>query len=347
MANTGGFVTSRGVFRSELWRYLVEFRLYFLIHGKAIWKHEGVTYKGVHIQRGQFLRSLRELQTDLAYIDNRKLLEYPMTRLRQAIARLKKWKYIRYRNLPGNKGTLFVDLHYDEHDLLASDIQTFLELGTHVGTPGEGELGTPLTEHKAQETQESTETDMENLAHPEEGNLAPILAHQKQEQGLEVQSKPSLSTRSTPNPKPYSKERAKLRRELTSSQAFAEHYEQKAYPEDGPIYRLAALHWELVEEWTEGKTKPDLRVWCVAVDLIVNQDGLDAERYEEILRWAVADDFWMPLVLTPLDFRGQFKTIGAKMKAEQRKATRMDTGETREEQFERIIKERGLEGDET
>jgi hypothetical protein len=53
---SGAFLTSREIFENPIWQNIVEFRLFFLIYGKAIFSEEGYKQGNVFIGKGQWLR---------------------------------------------------------------------------------------------------------------------------------------------------------------------------------------------------------------------------------------------------------------------------------------------------
>ena len=92
--NNGAFQTSREIFENPIWQNIVEFRLFFLIYGKAIFTEEGCKQGNVFIGKGQWLRSYRNLQSDLEYIENRSIKRYSLSRIKRAIDNLVKDKRI-------------------------------------------------------------------------------------------------------------------------------------------------------------------------------------------------------------------------------------------------------------
>lgn len=67
----GAFQVSREIFENEIWSDVLKFRVFFYILGKAIFSQDGIEHAGIKIERGQYLRSLRNLQDDLAYKEGR------------------------------------------------------------------------------------------------------------------------------------------------------------------------------------------------------------------------------------------------------------------------------------
>jgi len=80
----GAFQTSREIFSNSIWRNIVEFRLFFLIYGHAVFKDD-VKLHGLTLHRGQWVRSYRNLQEDLEYIENRSIKRYSLSVIKRAI----------------------------------------------------------------------------------------------------------------------------------------------------------------------------------------------------------------------------------------------------------------------
>ena len=74
----GAFQTSREIFENPIWSDVVKFRIFFYIYGNAVFANEGTDVAGIHIKRGQFLRSYRNLQQDLSYMEKRAIKMYSL-----------------------------------------------------------------------------------------------------------------------------------------------------------------------------------------------------------------------------------------------------------------------------
>ncbi len=114
--NNGAFQTSREIFENPIWQNIVEFRLFFLIYGKAIFTEEGCKQGNVFIGKGQWLRSYRNLQSDLEYIENRSIKRYSLSRIKRAIDNLVKDKRITVEET--ELGTLFTVVNYTKYQCL-------------------------------------------------------------------------------------------------------------------------------------------------------------------------------------------------------------------------------------
>lgn len=106
----GAFIISRDIFENAIWQNNTEFRLFFLILGKAIWKEEGVKIGDMVLQKGQWLRSYRNLQVDLEYTENNAVRRPGKATIQRAIDRLIKDERITVK--PVKLGTLFTVINY-------------------------------------------------------------------------------------------------------------------------------------------------------------------------------------------------------------------------------------------
>ena len=110
---SGAFQTSRDIFKHEIWQDVVKFRIFFYIVGNAVFSHEGIEVAGTQVKRGQFLRSLRNLQDDLMYREGRgnSIKKYPLTTIQRKIKSLEKEERITTKST--ENGTLFTVVNYD------------------------------------------------------------------------------------------------------------------------------------------------------------------------------------------------------------------------------------------
>lgn len=109
----GAFQTSREIFDSTIWTDVVKFRIFFYIYGNAVFAKEGTNVAGIHLNRGQYLRSYRNLQNDLAFKEKRSYKIYPLTTLQRKINELVQEKRIEIQGT--DYGTLFTVVNYDEY----------------------------------------------------------------------------------------------------------------------------------------------------------------------------------------------------------------------------------------
>lgn len=108
----GAFQVSREIFENEIWSDIVKFRIFFYILGKAVFSQEGIDQAGIHLGRGQYLRSMRNLQNDLAYREGRgnAIKKYPLTTIQRKIKSLEKEERITTKST--EYGTLFTVVNY-------------------------------------------------------------------------------------------------------------------------------------------------------------------------------------------------------------------------------------------
>lgn len=108
----GAFQTSREIFQHPIWQDPVKFRIFFYIVGNAVFSNDGVKVGNTTLKRGQFLRSLRNLQDDLAYREGRgnSVKKYPLETIRRKIKSLENEERITTKNT--EHGTLFTVVNY-------------------------------------------------------------------------------------------------------------------------------------------------------------------------------------------------------------------------------------------
>lgn len=109
---SGAFQTSRCIFENPIWQNIVEFRLFFLIYGNATFI-DGFKVGNVVLKRGQWIRSYRNLQADLEYIENRSVKKYSLSTIHRAVDNLLKQERIKV--LPCELGTLFEVVNYAKY----------------------------------------------------------------------------------------------------------------------------------------------------------------------------------------------------------------------------------------
>lgn len=109
---SGDFQTSRELFDHPIWKNIVEFRLFFLIYGKAIFSEEGYwAASDLKLERGQWLRSTRKLQEDLSYVENRQVKTYSTSVINRCIKKLEREQRICTKT--HELGTVFTVINYD------------------------------------------------------------------------------------------------------------------------------------------------------------------------------------------------------------------------------------------
>lgn len=106
----GAFQTSRDIFANPIWNDIPKFRIFFYIVGNAVFSNNGVRIGGLTLQRGQFLRSYRNLQTDLEYIENRAVKKYSLSLIKRKVDQLVKEERLKIEDT--ELGTLFTVVNY-------------------------------------------------------------------------------------------------------------------------------------------------------------------------------------------------------------------------------------------
>lgn len=113
---SGAFLVSRDIFENPIWTNPTEFRLFFLILGKATFADEGVNIGNVHVGKGQWIRSYRNLQSDLEYIENNAVKRPGLATVKRTIDKLIKDGRILAE--PCELGTLFTVVNYCKYQAL-------------------------------------------------------------------------------------------------------------------------------------------------------------------------------------------------------------------------------------
>lgn len=111
----GAFQISREIFDNEIWADAFKFRIFFYLLGNAVFSQEGIKQAGIHIERGQYLRSLRNLQDDLSYKEGRgnAVKKIPLETLRRKIKSLENEGRIKTKST--EYGTLFTVVNYAKY----------------------------------------------------------------------------------------------------------------------------------------------------------------------------------------------------------------------------------------
>jgi len=106
----GAFQTSREIFNNPIWNDVPKFRLFFFIYGQAIFSESGYMIGNVHLKRGQYLRSFRNLRDDLQYLENRSVQKYSLSTISRKIDQLVKEGRLKIEDT--ELGTLFTVVNY-------------------------------------------------------------------------------------------------------------------------------------------------------------------------------------------------------------------------------------------
>lgn len=109
----GAFQTDRLIFENKIWKQILKFRLFFFIYGNAVFSESGIDIGEIHLNRGQFLRSYRGLQSDLEYIENHAVKRYSLSQIKNAVDELVKEKRLIFTTT--SLGTLFTVCNYEQY----------------------------------------------------------------------------------------------------------------------------------------------------------------------------------------------------------------------------------------
>ena len=107
----GAFQTSRTIFENPIWNDVPKFRIFFFIYGNAVFSKEGTTVAGMKLNRGQFLRSYRNLREDLEYVENRSVKKYSLSVIKRKVDSLVKENRLKIEDT--ELGTLFTVVNYE------------------------------------------------------------------------------------------------------------------------------------------------------------------------------------------------------------------------------------------
>ncbi|WP_105101354.1 DnaD domain-containing protein [Microbulbifer pacificus] len=109
----GAFQTSREIFENPIWNDIPKFRIFFYIYGNAVFAKEGTTVAGMHLKRGQYLRSFRNLQEDLTFVENRSVKKYSLSVIKNKVDQLVKENRLKIEGT--ELGTLFTVVNYESY----------------------------------------------------------------------------------------------------------------------------------------------------------------------------------------------------------------------------------------
>lgn len=121
----GAFQTSRNIFENPIWSDVPKFRIFFYIYGNAVFSKDGTTVAGMKIERGQFLRSYRNLREDLEYVENRSIKKYSLSVIKRKIDSLVEENRLKIEDT--ELGTLFTVVNYESYQVLDNYKKSNLE----------------------------------------------------------------------------------------------------------------------------------------------------------------------------------------------------------------------------
>jgi len=130
--NSGGFFKmNRKIFESDIWENPNEFRLFFYLIAHARWKDEPMEKGGVKIEKGQFLRSYRNIRDDLEYLENNAVKKYSLSQIKRMIDSLVEQDRVKIKTT--RLGTLFSIVNYSKYqDSCENTEETWNEDGTQL-----------------------------------------------------------------------------------------------------------------------------------------------------------------------------------------------------------------------
>lgn len=131
----GWFKLHRELFDSDIWNDVTTFRLFVYLIGRA--SHvDGFKYKGMTLNKGQYVRSYRKLADDLSYKEGRGYKKHSISTIKRCVSKL-----IESERLNANEtelGTLFTVINYaryqQEDDLTKGTKNALID---EVGTKAE------------------------------------------------------------------------------------------------------------------------------------------------------------------------------------------------------------------
>ena len=115
---SGAFLMSREIFGHEIWTDVAKFRIFFYIVGNAVWSEEGVKKSSVHVGRGQFLRSYRNIREDLVYYENNMEKRYSLPTIKRKIDELVEEEALKKEDT--RLGTLFTVVNYERYQAFST-----------------------------------------------------------------------------------------------------------------------------------------------------------------------------------------------------------------------------------
>jgi hypothetical protein len=138
--NGGYFKIFRSIFSNSIFKRPLEFRLFTYILANAVFSEEGINMGSVHVNRGQYLRSYRNLIEDLEYIENNKIICPSKGAIERALTKFEREGMIAKTETA--LGTLFTVCNYEQYQGNSDKNKTIIEseesqsnkLGTALGT---------------------------------------------------------------------------------------------------------------------------------------------------------------------------------------------------------------------
>lgn len=111
--SNGVFQIDRAMFENKIWNNIAEFRIFFYLIGNAVWKEEGIWYGNIHVRRGQYLKSYRQMREDLMYIENNAIKYYSISTIKRITDKLQQDGRIIKEET--GLGTLYTIVNYEKY----------------------------------------------------------------------------------------------------------------------------------------------------------------------------------------------------------------------------------------
>lgn len=115
MGSEGWIKLHREIFDSDIWHDVTTFRLFIYLIGKAS-HQDGFKYKGITLNRGQYVRSYRKLADDLSYKEGRGYKKYSLSTIKSCVNKLIEAERVNVNET--ELGTLFTVINYDKYQPL-------------------------------------------------------------------------------------------------------------------------------------------------------------------------------------------------------------------------------------
>jgi len=119
MGKTSFFKLDRDIFNSDIWRHPQKLRLFIYLLGNARYSEGEIKKYGVTLKPGQFIRSYRNIQKDLAYLDRNAEKELSVSQIKRLVHQLVTEERVKIETT--QVGTLFTICNYSEYQLEGYD----------------------------------------------------------------------------------------------------------------------------------------------------------------------------------------------------------------------------------
>lgn len=288
---SGKFTIDREIFDNPIWRRPIEFRLFFYIVGNAVWKEEGIDNRGVHVGRGQYLRSYRNLRQDLMYVEENTEKYYGLATIKRAVDELIKDGRITKKDTVC--GTLFTVVNYE----LYQQFGAIVEEENKKARNGKEEIGktspgTP-SEHLEAES-------LQGVEKSEEGGVGT-----GSERGRNTSEDSNTLIAEGLDFEQRNNKKNKNNKRINTTPKF-----EKGSTE----YDLANYLYEKILLDDDRFKKPNLEKWAEDIDKLIRLDKRTPEEINMVIDFAKQDEFWNPNIMSTSKLRKQFPQLLIKAK---------------------------------